>query len=83
MRVKVMRVKITNSIKRRLAEHKKLYMDMYIISTFSEGYYIDTIYSPIIKSAINIAINSFDDNEFNIDRVTISKNGKIIAVLNK
>lgn len=78
-----MKVKVMKTIKRHLAESEKLYMDMYIISAFSKGYYIDTIYSPIIKSAINIAINLFDEDEFNIDQVTISKNGKIIVVLNK
>lgn len=79
-----MKVKLMKSIiKRHLAEREKLYMNVYIISTFSKGYYIDTVYSPIIKTAIDIAINSFDDIEFNIDQVTISKNGKIIAVLNK
>lgn len=78
-----MKVKIMKSIKRRLAENKKLYKDLYIISAFSKGYYIVTVYSPVIKTAINIAINSFDEDEFNIDLVTISKNGKIIAVLNK
>lgn len=78
-----MKVKVMNTIKRRLAESEKLYMDMYIISAFSKGYYIDTVYSSVIKATINIAINSFDEDEFNIDQVTISKNGKIIAVLNK